>query len=437
MIVNRRSVLMSTLFGAGWVGLRALATGLPVSLLLDPRRALAAPSPSCASMSKAQYIIFNTSGNGDPINASVPGTYEDSNIVHSSDPTMAPGSLSIGGQKYTAAMPWTQLPQSVLDRTQFWHGMTDTPVHPKEPQVLELMGATQSSEMFPSVLAKALAPCLGTIQPQPISVGALNPSETLQYGGAAQPVIPPTALRSTLTHPAGPLTNLQPLRDQTLNSLYDLYKNGASPAQKQYIDSLVTSQQQVRNIKQNLLSALSSIKDNSQDSQVLAAITLIQMNVSPVISIHIDFGGDNHRDIALAAETTQTVAGVATIASMMQQLQTVGLQDKVAFMSLNVFGRTLGPGNTDGRQHNPNHHVGLAIGSAFKGGVYGGVAPLATDYGATAMSSQTGAGGASGDIQAPDTLAAWAMTMLASIGADPTVLTSPVGTAKAITSVLA
>ena len=437
MNIHRRSVLMSTLFGAGWVGLRALATGLPVSLLLDPRRALAAPSPSCASMSKAQYIIFNTSGNGDPINASVPGTYEDSKIVHSTDPTMTPGTLSIGGQKHTAAMPWTTLPQNVLDRTQFWHGMTDTPVHPKEPQVLELMGGTQSGEMFPSVMAKALAPCLGTIQPQPISVGALNPSETLQYGGAAQPVIPPTALRSTLTNPAGPLTNLQPLRDQTLNSLYDLYKNGASPAQKQYIDSLVTSQQQVRSIKQSLLSALSSIQDNSQDSQVLAAITLIQMNVSPVVSIHIDFGGDNHRDIALAAETTQTVSGVATIASMMQQLQTAGLQDKVAFMSLNVFGRTLGPGNTDGRQHNPNHHVGLAIGSSFKGGVYGGVAPVGTDYGATAMSSQTGAGGASGDIQAADTLAAWAMTMLASIGADPSVITSPVGTAKAITSVLA
>lgn len=437
MIASRRSVLMSTLFGAGWVGLRALATGLPVSLLLDPRKALADPNLTCASMSKAQYIIFNTSGNGDPINASVPGTYEDSNIVHSTDPTMAPGKLSIGGQSHTAAMPWTQLPQNVLDRMQFWHGMTDTPVHPKEPQVLQLMGGTQYGEMFPSVLAKVLAPCLSTIQPQPISVGALNPSETLQYGGAAQPVIPPTALRATLANPTGPLTTLQPLRDQTLDSLYDLYKNGASPAQKQYIDSLVTSQTQVRNIKQNLLSALASIADNSQDSQVLAAITLIQMNVSPVVSIHIDFGGDNHRDIALAAETTQTVAGVATIASMMQQLQTAGLQDKVSFMSLNVFGRTLGPGNTDGRQHNPNHHVGLAIGKPFKGAVLGGVAPVGNDYGATAMSSQTGAGGASGDIQSADTLAAWAMTMLASVGADPSVITSPVGTAKAITSVLA
>jgi hypothetical protein len=437
MIVSRRNALLSTLFGAGYVGLRALATGLPVSFLLNPRRALAAGTPTCASQSKARYVIFQTSGNGDPINANVPGTYEDSMIVHPNDPTMTPMAMSIGGQQYTAAAPWAQLPASLIAQTQFWHVMTNTPVHPKEPQVLELMGATQAGEMFPSVLAKALAPCLNTIQPQPISVGASNPSESLQYSGATQPVIPPTALRDTLANPTGPLTNLQPLRDQTMNSLYDLYKNGASPAQQQYIDSLVTSQQQVRSIKQNLLGNLSSITDNTQDSQILAAITLIQMNVSPVIAIHVDFGGDNHRDIGLADEISQTVAGVASIASLFTQLQSLGLQDKVSFMSLNVFGRTIGPGNTDGRQHNPNHHVALSIGSNFKGGVYGAVAPVGTDYGATAMSSQSGAGGSSGDIQAVDTLSAWAMTMLSSVGADPTVLTSPVSTAKPITSVLA
>jgi hypothetical protein len=437
MIVTRRSALLSTLFGAGYVGLRALATGLPVSLLLHPRRALAAvPASGCASPTKARFVIFATSGNGDPINANVPGTYEDPKIVHSTDPTMAPQTMSIGGQSYTAATPWATLPASLLSQTQFWHVMTNTPVHPKEPQVLELMGATQAGEMFPSVLSKAMAPCLGTIQPQPISVGASNPSESLQFGGAALPTIPPTALKATLTNPAGPLTKLQPLRDQTLDALYDLYKNGASPAQQQYIDSLVTSQSQVRSINQSLLDNLTSITDNTQDSQILAAITLIQMKVSPVIAIHIDFGGDNHRDIALADETTQTVAGVASIASLVSQLQSAGLSDKVCFMSLNVFGRTLGPGNTDGRQHNPNHHVALAIGTNFKGGVYGAVTPVGSDYGATAMSSSTGAGGASGDIQAVDTLSAWAMTMLSSVGADPTVLTSPVSTAKPITSVL-
>jgi hypothetical protein len=436
-MITRRDALLSTLFGAGYVGLRALATGLPASLLLRPREALADPAMACAAQSKAQYVIFATSGNGDPINASVPGTYEDPMIVHSADPTMAPTSLTMQGQTHTAAAPWATLPQNVLDRTVFWHLMTSTPVHPKEPQVLELMGATPSGEMLPSLLAKQLAPCLGTIQPQPISVGALSPSEALTYGGAALPVVPALALKATLTNPVGPLTALQPLRDQTLNQIYDLYKNSATQAQRNTIDSMVTSQNQVRSIKQNLLDALASIKDNTAGSQVLAAITLVQMNVSPVISIHIPFGGDNHRDVALATETAQTVSGVATIVSLMQQLASAGLQDKVTLMTLNVFGRTIGPGNTDGRQHNGNHQVSITIGKPFRGGVMGGVAPVGSDYGATAMTSTTGAGGSGGDIRAVDTLAAFGQTMLAAVGADPSVITSPSGSSKVVTAALA
>ena len=172
-------------------------------------------------------------------------------------------------------------------------------------------------------------------------------------------------------------------------------------------------------------------------SQVLAAITLIQMKVSPVIAIHIPFGGDNHRDVGLATETAQTVSGVATIASLMQQLASAGLQDQVTFMSLNVFGRTLGPGNTDGRQHNPNHQVSITIGKPFRGGVIGGVGPVAPDYGALPIDSKTGAGSTSGDIRAVDTLAAFGQTMLAAIGADPTVITSPKSTGAVITPALA
>ncbi len=436
-MISRRDAILSTLFGAGLVGLRALSTGLPVSLLLNPRRALAAiPPAGCAVKDKAQYIIFNTSGAGDPINASVPGTYEDPNIVHSPDPTMAPGSLTIAGQTFTAAAPWATLPQAVLDRTCFWHLMTNTPIHPKEPDVLKLMGVTNAGEMLPSLLAQQLAPCLGTIQSQPISVGATTPAEGLSYGGAALPIIPALALKSTLTSAPGPLTNLQPLRDQTLKQLYDLYKNGATPAQKAYIDSLVTSQNQVRNIKQDLLDALGSIKDNSAASQVLAAVTLIQMSVTPVIAIHIPFGGDNHRDIGLATETAQTVSGVATIAALMQQLAAAGLSDRVSFVSLNVFGRTIGPGNTDGRQHNENHQVSITIGKPFRGGVVGGVVPVRKDFGALAIDSKTGRGTASGDIPALQTLASFGRTMLAGVGVDSTVIGAQITSGQVIAGAL-
>ena len=438
-MITRRESILTTLLGGGLLGLRSLATGLPAAFLLNPRRALAQGilATTCAAKDKAQFIIFNTSGSGDPINASVPGTYEDAKIVHSADPAMAPTSLSIRGRTFTAAAPWAALPQNVLDRTSFWHLMTNTPVHPKEPDVLKLMGAVYAGEMLPSLMAKQLAPCLGTIQAQPISVGATSPSEGLSFSGAALPIIPPLALKATLTNAPGPLSDLQALRDQTLAQMYDLYKAHATVAERAYIDSLVNSQTQVRNINQSLLDALTSIKDNSAASQVLAAVTLIQMKVTPVITIHIPFGGDNHRDVALAAETAQTVAGVATIAALMQQLAAVGLADQVTFATLNVFGRTIGPGNTDGRQHNPNHQVSIAIGKPFNGGVIGGVAPVQNDYGALPVDSKTGAGAASADIRAIETLGSFGKTMLAAVGVEPAVVASSIATGQVIAPALA
>jgi hypothetical protein len=239
-----------------------------------------------------------------------------------------------------------------------------------------------------------------------------------------------------------------------MNELYGLYKAG-SPAQQQFVDSLVTSQTQVRSIAQNLLETLASIKDDTANSQITAAITLILMKVSPVIAVHIPLGGDNHLDVGLADETAQTVSGVASLWSLMQQLQSASLTDRVTFLSLNVFGRTLtaagqasngqGTGGPGGRQHNPNHQVSIAIGSTLKGGVFGGVGPLGAnmDYGATPMNSTTGIGSASGDIQAVDTLAAYAMTMMQGVGVSSMVtpsgqpiISSTGGTAKVVAAAL-
>ncbi len=129
MKTTRRNILTTTLFGAGYVGLRALATGLPAGLFMSSRRARAAAS-TCANAGKAQYVIMQTSGSGDPWNANVPGTYNDPNIAHSADPSMAPTALTLGGVATKAALPWAQLPQNVLDRTTFWHIMTNNPVQP-------------------------------------------------------------------------------------------------------------------------------------------------------------------------------------------------------------------------------------------------------------------------------------------------------------------
>jgi hypothetical protein len=161
------------------------------------------------------------------------------------------------------------------------------------------------------------------------------------------------------------------------------------------------------------------------------------MNVSPVVTIHIPFGGDNHHDAGLAVETAQSLAGLATLASLMQQLARADLRDRVSFLSLNVFGRTLAPGNSEGRGHNLAHQVSLAIGKPFPGGVIGAVrSGVLDDYGATPIDAATGAGREDGSIRAVDTLAAFGQTVLAAVGADPALIKSPSGSAVVVKAAL-
>src|SRR3569623_2541 len=198
MTFSRRSILKSSLFGAGLLGLRSLATGIPTKILAKGPLALADGTVDARTdASKAQFLILATSGSGDPLNANAPGTYGTgplATIAHTQDPTMVATQLSLGG--------------------------TNTPVLPKEPDVLSLMDTTAPKEMLPSLLGKALGPCLGTIQNQPITLGANSPSEGLSFGGQALPIIPRLALKAPLANPAGTLagiTSLQKLRDDTLS----------------------------------------------------------------------------------------------------------------------------------------------------------------------------------------------------------------------------
>ncbi len=72
---SRRSLILSGLFGAGYLGLRALATGIPMSILASPTTAKADdPAAACV---KPQFLFLLTSGSGDPLNANVPGCFEE------------------------------------------------------------------------------------------------------------------------------------------------------------------------------------------------------------------------------------------------------------------------------------------------------------------------------------------------------------------------
>jgi Protein of unknown function (DUF1501) len=184
-------------------------------------------------------------------------------------------------------------------------------------------------------------------------------------------------------------------------------------------------------------------------AQIDAAIALIRMNITPVVAIHIPFGGDNHKDPNYTAESTQTAAACTSLDYLLAQLQlykTIDgrtMSDAVTVVSLNVFGRTLEyqASNGDGRQHNQNHHVSFVIGKPFQGGVFGGLTQLTgnQDWGCVNINAKTGAGttstavppmggmGGNGIVAAVDTLAAWGMTVAAGVGVDMATITGPSG----------
>jgi len=440
MHFSRRKLLLDTLFGAGWLGLRSLATGVPLAVLANPRNASAQTVPACSNPG-AQYILLSSSDSGDPLNANVPGMYLIPDIAHPPAVTMAPAQLTLSGQTWTAATPWAQLPQAMLDRACFFHHGTYTVVHPDLANVMSLQGFVSHHEMLVSLLSGQLASCLGTVQSQPLALGPRSAGEGLTVGGRPQPTLSPSALASLLSSPTGPLGQIQQIRDADLDRLNDWYRQNGNSAQRGFIDRYALSQQQARSISESLLSSLAAIKDNSAASQLSAALILFRMNVSPVVSIHLPFGGDNHTDNALTRETTETVASVGTIANLWNQLNANGLQDKVTFATLNVFGRTLSAakGNGGGRTHHGDHHVAVLIGKPFKGGVVGGVEPGGGDYRATSINSATGAavGGGSGDVPFSETLSAMGKTLGVACGVSSEVLDLNIRGGKIVAGALA
>jgi hypothetical protein len=449
MDLSRRQALLGTLFGAGWIGLRSLATGLPVSFLLNPRSALAAGSTTAPG----QFLILSTSGSGDPMGCNVPGMYPDAysatnKVAHPPDSSgvagmdMTPTSLMLGGKSYLAAKPWTTLPPAVLARTAFFHHTTLTNNHTNEGKVLKLMGAIKRQEMLVSLCAKNLASTLGTIQKEPVAVGG----ETLQYEGRSLPRLTPSGLKAALSNPAGPLANLQKLRDDDLNRLNAILKVSGTTAERQFLDRMAQTQTQARSISQTLLDNLTAITNDGQDNQIVAAVTLIAMKVSPVVAIHLDFGGDNHTDTDLAGEAKRTNAALTSLNTLFTKLGQFGLTDQVTFAAMNVFGRTLAPKGSSqysaGRDHLANHHCTVLIGKNVKSGVIGGIEANGNDFKAMALSSATGAGfpkdqASSADIAFSDTLGAVGKTLGTALGVASQALEDNITQGKVVSAALA
>ena len=430
MLLKRRDALLTALFGTGGIGLRAMATGLPAWFIANPRLATA-QSLDCAIMAKEklQYLILSTSSSGDPMNCNVPGTYEAAPIIHPTQATMAATMVTLGGKQYGAALPWADtavggaLSAATLARTAFFHHTTRSTVHGDQPKVMKLLGAMTGGEMVVSAFAKHMSGCFGTVQPEPVAVGARgNSSELVSYAGRTLPSVSPTQLKQLLTgNKNDALVKVRNLRDQALDQLNAMAKTDSTNVQKAFLDTLALSQTQVRKLVEQLATTLNAITSDDARGQGLAAAALFSANVTPVVTMRIGFGGDNHTDTDLAAEAAQHVTGCQAIQAVQDALGMLSLTDKVTFATLNVFGRNLnGIAKTDGRtgrDHYGNHAVTVMIGKNVNPGVYGGVTTgSGAAYLASAIDSATGAPNAAGDIPVAQTHVSAMRTLGAALG---------------------
>jgi hypothetical protein len=409
-MLSRRALVRGSLLGAGLVGLRSFASGLPASWLLGARtvRAQDVPPP--------QYLILSTSALGDPLNASAPGSYvtgTENNPLPGMEPTM----VQLGSQSARGAACWATLPAALRARMSFFHHRTFTNAHPEHRKVMTLLGAAKAEsgttpEMLASVLGQELSQALGTIQSEPVPLGP----DTLTFKGRALNSIQATGLRSLFDQPDNALAALTHLRDQELDALHAELRTHGTRAQREFLDRYALGRAQVRQLGEELGALLTRLPvdpsdPDSPDDQVIAAVALMKLKVAPVVSIHLPFGGDNHADGQLQNERDDTIASVAAIGRLWQELTEQGLEDQVTFATLNVFGRTLKRNAAGGRNHNGNHHVTMMFGKHVRGGVVGGIVPLAGDFAATGIDSATGRASASGDIEPAASLESAARTL--------------------------
>ena len=121
----------------------------------------------------------------------------------------------------------------------------------------------------------------------------------------------------------------------------------------------------------------------------------------------------------LRIEAADTVSGVGQIAELWRELKTAGIQDRVTFAMLNVFGRRLNRNRRGGRDHNRHHGVMVAFGTGINGGVYGGVNGNGQ---ARNINPNSGRSVNSGGISPEQTLMSAGKSLAAAMGHEPALI---------------
>jgi hypothetical protein len=385
----------------------------------------------------ATFLILNTCVQGDPLNIAAPGSLEEAALRSawaSSHPAqVAPVAVQLGSVSTTAARPWGALPEALRQRMAFIHHRTFAETHTEHPKVMRLFdglrrGTGNGTEMLPSAIGEELGSTLGTIQREPITLG----DERVTFQGHFVENLSPLKLKALFGGTSGSVRRFADLRAQTLDAAYGSVKSNGTAAQREYLERVATSRSQAAKLGEQLAGDLLDVpvSDDARAQvlvpglvedypfdpidQVLTAVALVKYKVTPVVTIHLPFGGDNHTDPDFADETLQVQGGVQLMGLVWERLVAENLAQSTTFASLNTFGRTFL--STGGRAHNSAHHVMTLFGPSVRPGIAGGPVRGAHDYEAAAFNGTTGAVGGTADVPTEKTFAVAARTLLKAVG---------------------
>ena len=299
--LNRRQALLQGLFGAAAsVGMRAIATGLPAWFLMNPREADAQDATCLLTKpANAQFLVVSASSAGDSISCNCPG-----HVRRAGDHPRGAGGAGEdhvqprhrerdGRADLVDADPRRARPDQLLPPL---HGRAGPR---RSPQGHAARGRHRQRRDAPVDLRQAP----GQV-PRHGAGGARRRGDRRQRAGVH--LVLGAHHRSGLSHAAQAAprrarrrirwSRCRSLRDTTLDTLNTLFKQSGTPQQKTFLEAMAASQTQVRQLAESLATTLAGIQDNTVAGQALAAAALISAKVTPVVTLHIPFGGDNHVD---------------------------------------------------------------------------------------------------------------------------------------------
>jgi hypothetical protein len=413
--ISRRHLLKGGAFGLSGLLLRSLAIGLPPAALMGPRTSFGQ-----AGRGALQTLILSTSSAGDPVNVNCPGSYV-SGVEN--NPLLNAVDFMLGDTPTRACEAWANLPPALHQRLAFVHYRTNSAAHPEYASTMAFRGSVKNavgngSEMFPSAVARMGATGIGSLQSEPIPLG----KETITVEGNPLQNLKPSEIKELFSGEEQTFADLRTLRDQALDGLYADLKTSGTRSQRAFLDQYALSRTQARALGDSLGGLLEALPadpdpeaiDGALD-QVIAAVALARLKVTPVVTVNIPFGMDNHQDGTLEIEAEQTTRAGTVLTRLWQELEAAQLSDSVSFGMLNVFGRTLQRNGSGGRNHNRLHAVMVAFGAQINPGVYGGIG---ADGGCLPINPTTGLGELNGAIATDDTMVSAGKSLLAALGHD-------------------